>query len=399
MDQYTPYMDQCITFFNTSLCHVFFMTADTQGKNAKQEGIKPHFSNFPALYIHTVIKVKSLHLLSVCAELPQQHVCKKEEEEEEEEVPTEQQLCSQERSCSLDQPEAELPHVKVEEEEVCIRQDEERLSLKQELDTTPASDEGSRWEPDKNQVLSQNSPKAENQDQEDPGCGNTEELKRTKRNDQMRDYRDDVDERNQPSEKDKNQFVCKVCEKSFSQKYKLTTHMRMHTGEMSCEICGKSYTMSRDLNAHLMSHKGEKPFVCPTCGMGFTRKNRLKLHMRTHTQEKLFLCHTCGKSFTESSVLASHQMTHTGEKPFSCNTCGKRFSRKCDLIPHLRTHTGEKPFLCRTCGKTFSRKCSLTTHMRTHTGEKPFSCQLCGKSFRLYGNMFRHKRLHSREKL
>ncbi|XP_034092727.1 putative uncharacterized protein DDB_G0287113 isoform X1 [Gymnodraco acuticeps] len=61
-------------------------------------------------------------------ELPQQHVCN------EEEVLTDQQLCSQERNSSLDQEDPEPPQIKEEQEELCTRQEEEQLQLKQETD-------------------------------------------------------------------------------------------------------------------------------------------------------------------------------------------------------------------------------------------------------------------------
>ncbi|CAB1454358.1 unnamed protein product [Pleuronectes platessa] len=116
---------------------------------------------------------------------PPQHVCK-----EKEVVLTEQQLCGQERSSSLDQTDPELPQIKEEQDELCSSQEGEKLVLKQERDPfmlTPTNEEieHSGEEPKSDQLLSHNSPVAESQDQRgsddvDPGSTRDEESKRKK---------------------------------------------------------------------------------------------------------------------------------------------------------------------------------------------------------------------------
>ncbi|KAG8011858.1 hypothetical protein GBF38_004224, partial [Nibea albiflora] len=70
--------------------------------------------------------------------LPQQHVCTKEEDL------TDQQLCDQERSSSLDPEDPEPPQMKEEKEEDCTSQEGEQLVVKQEEETlmvTPTCEE------------------------------------------------------------------------------------------------------------------------------------------------------------------------------------------------------------------------------------------------------------------
>ncbi|XP_008302767.1 uncharacterized protein LOC103374451 isoform X2 [Stegastes partitus] len=62
-------------------------------------------------------------------DLPQQHVCK------EEEFLTEQQLCNQERNCSLDQEDPQPLQIKEEREELCTSLDGQRLVSNQETYT------------------------------------------------------------------------------------------------------------------------------------------------------------------------------------------------------------------------------------------------------------------------
>ncbi|XP_026221045.1 zinc finger protein 572-like [Anabas testudineus] len=135
----------------------------------------------------------------------------------------------------------------------------------------------------------------------------------------------------------------------------------------------------------------ERPFSCTVCDRRFGCKGNLHAHMRSHTGEKPFTCTVCNKSFSAKVNLKTHMRSHTGEKPFSCSVCSKSFSQKKTLVIHLRSHTGEKPFSCSFCGKRFSEKGTLKRHIRVHTGEKPYSCSVCGRTFSLLSHVKSHK--------
>ncbi|KAH8294823.1 hypothetical protein KR018_003381 [Drosophila ironensis] len=131
-------------------------------------------------------------------------------------------------------------------------------------------------------------------------------------------------------------WECDVCSKSFTTKYFLKKHKRLHTGEMpyTCEICARTFTFQQSYHKHLLYHSEVKPHVCIVCG----------------------------RAFKELSTLHNHQRIHSGEKPFKCEVCGKCFRQRVSFLVHTRIHTGVMPYKCELCQKTFRYKVSQRTH-------------------------------------
>ncbi|GJQ67869.1 hypothetical protein Trydic_g16631 [Trypoxylus dichotomus] len=197
-------------------------------------------------------------------------------------------------------------------------------------------------------------------------------------------------------------FACPVCGKGFQCKSYLMVHQRVHSDvkPYPCTTCGQNFKSKQSLMDHTNRHLGVKPYICDICGRGFITKGLCRAHQKIHTglDNRKYSCLVCNKRFVSKSYLQTHMRIHTGEKPFMCEVCGKGFLTRVDLRIHSTMHTGEKSYVCEMCGKAFARRDALRCHRRSHTGERPYSCDQCGQTFTQFSPMAIHKRLHTGER-
>uniref|UniRef100_A0A8C3NBC7 Uncharacterized protein n=1 Tax=Geospiza parvula TaxID=87175 RepID=A0A8C3NBC7_GEOPR len=119
-----------------------------------------------------------------------------------------------------------------------------------------------------------------------------------------------------------------------------------------CRMCEKSYTSKYNLVTHILGHNGIKPHSCPHCNKLFKQPSHLQTHLLTHQGTRPHKCGVCSKAFTQTSHLKRHMLLHTDIKPYSCRFCGRG--------------ANVRPFVCTECGMEFSQIHHLKQHSLTH---------------------------------
>ncbi|TRY99178.1 hypothetical protein DNTS_027636 [Danionella cerebrum] len=220
-------------------------------------------------------------------------------------------------------------------------------------------------------------------------------------------------------------WKCRMCEKSYTSKYNLVTHILGHNGikPHECMHCGKLFKQPSHLQTHLLTHQGTRPHKCTVCKKAFTQTSHLKRHMLQHSEVKPYSCRFCGRGFAYPSELRTHetkhenghchvctqcgmefpththlkrhQISHQGPTTYQCTECLKSFAYRSQLQNHLMKHQNVRPYVCSECGMEFVQIHHLKQHMLTHKGMKEYKCDVCSREFTLSANLKRHMLIHT----
>ena len=198
-------------------------------------------------------------------------------------------------------------------------------------------------------------------------CGTCK--KRFKRFNDMK-FHEAIHTRGESEQTDK----CYMCDKTFKSSLSLRKHEYYHhsssnednssQNDYGCKSCSMKFNDKNSLLKHERIRHTERPFQCHLCNKTFTLKDRLHSHVNRHSNR--FRCTTCSKCFATNYHLQRHNRIHTGEKPFRCSTCQKEFRWHSDYTEHVRIHTGEKPYSCINCNERFKSLKDLKNHVKIH---------------------------------
>lgn len=202
--------------------------------------------------------------------------------------------------------------------------------------------------------------------------------------------------------KEKDENICKICNKKLSTKYHLTEHVKnFHPNRLNlfkCTICEKKYLNNLYLEQHIKNKhsKGQTEyFECDFDGKVFERRSSLYIHMHVHIPK--VKCKICQKELKPQSLNQHLISFHASTKEFECEICSKGFKSKMYLDLHSKTHN--KVHECNICNKTFPLKTNLKKHkMEVHENLRAFECQICGKKFNRIYILKSHQKLHDRNR-
>jgi len=175
---------------------------------------------------------------------------------------------------------------------------------------------------------------------------------------------------------------CSECNKTFSKKGNLKTHMKKHKGiTFACTHpgCKQTYAQENSLTRHMKEHESTT-FACTHsgCSSAFTNTYHLTRHVNSLHEGITFACtHPgCSSVFTDNSNLARHMKKHAGIT-FACTHpgCTKKYTEQGSLTKHMKKHA-DITFACTHpgCTKKYTEQGSLTKHKKNkHKEDIPTS--------------------------
>lgn len=139
---------------------------------------------------------------------------------------------------------------------------------------------------------------------------------------------------------------------------------------------------------HVRTH-ASRNFECEVCQKTFTQRALLMTHIKTHIAERAYKCRICYKEFKTSGNRWTHEKIH-GDRKHKCHLCTAAFHQAQTLRNHIKRHERDELLSCLFYSYTATLKGRFFKHSRTHLVEHPYFCESCGMEFRTPAKHARH---------
>ena len=175
--------------------------------------------------------------------------------------------------------------------------------------------------------------------------------------------------RHEMQRNEKKAYPCVWCEHSFHHMHLLRFHVRFrHVHELLCYYCRKRFLSISGLKSHIRIIHDKTPgqYVCSVCQRSFTRKSHYIGHMNKHNSMTPFGCYHCHMSFGYEHHMLRHMKTCTATRGVrtsrhQCKTCNQVCSTPQNLKEHHDAKHAGIIHRC-PCGKVYHWKRSLRRH-------------------------------------
>ncbi|CAL8142549.1 unnamed protein product [Orchesella dallaii] len=132
--------------------------------------------------------------------------------------------------------------------------------------------------------------------------------------------------------------VCQVCGAAYVHNRVLMDHMKNHHPEIYAATKGKD-----PAEVSMPNQDNQGPFICKFCNKEFSMRYHLHSHLKTHTEvyEK-YKCGICGKGYSSVSGVKRHEESAHQSASYSCQYCGKEFPCRDYVRYHVKNHCRKK---------------------------------------------------------
>ncbi|XP_053688842.1 zinc finger protein 782-like [Sabethes cyaneus] len=166
------------------------------------------------------------------------------------------------------------------------------------------------------------------------------------------------------------QYKCALCEnQEFAEREDYESHIHnQHQGyRCKCTICHR--LLKGKLRTHIEYIHSEGTARCNICNKEYSNKYKLMRHLKCHTDPRdpgaVVRCERCNETFESVSKLNYHKTKHQ-TKIYQCDKCSKMFYRNGALVQHQKSHEGEQELSCDRCNKCFTTSNGLRKHLTFH---------------------------------